>query len=176
MDILGIGFPELILIFIIALMVFGPRRLPELAARFGKFVADLRNMSQGLMTEWQREITVAARVEELEKTKQELEEIKKDVQQTKTGITAEAISPVNELAKTRKELEEEIKAEPQPVPSDGTAKPSSQPENTISPASAPSEAATPAVPPVKSENNNKAATTPPQPVPPTTSPTEVLSE
>jgi Sec-independent protein translocase protein TatA len=37
-DILGIGFAELIFIMIIAMMVFGPRRLPEIAAKAGKIV------------------------------------------------------------------------------------------------------------------------------------------
>ena len=36
MDFLGVGFAELIFILIIAMMVFGPRRLPEIAAKAGK--------------------------------------------------------------------------------------------------------------------------------------------
>jgi Tat protein translocase TatB subunit len=178
MDILGIGFPELILIFIIALVVFGPRRLPEIAAKMGKTVADLRNMSQGLMTEWQREIAVATRVEEIEKTRQELEEIKKDVQQTKKGITAEAVSSVNELAQTRKALEEEIKATPSSTSDADVAETSSQPENTIAPAGAPSETTTPpaAASPNKPENGKNTSSPPSQPLPSKTSPAEVASE
>jgi sec-independent protein translocase protein TatA len=79
MDILGIGFPELIFIFLIALILFGPRRLPEIAAQLGKFARDLRNMSEGFLTEWQREVTVAARLEELEKTHQEIKEVEREV-------------------------------------------------------------------------------------------------
>ncbi|HXV41794.1 MAG TPA: twin-arginine translocase TatA/TatE family subunit, partial [Anaerolineae bacterium] len=71
MDILGIGFPELLFIFFIALMVFGPRRLPEIAGKAGRIVRDLRNMSQGFLAEWQREITVAARLDELEEVRKE---------------------------------------------------------------------------------------------------------
>ena len=178
MDILGIGFPELILIFIIALVVFGPRRLPEIAAKIGKTVADLRNMSQGLMTEWQREIAVATRVEEIEKTRQELEEIKKDVQQAKKGITAEAVSSVNELAKTRKALEEEIKAPLSSTSDEGVAEISPQPENTIAPADAPSETTTPPanVSSNNPENSKNTSSPPPQPLPSKTSPAEVASE
>ena len=36
MDILGIGPLELILILIVALMVFGPDRLPEIGAKLGR--------------------------------------------------------------------------------------------------------------------------------------------
>jgi Tat protein translocase TatB subunit len=90
MDILGIGFPELLFIFIIALMVFGPRRLPEIAGKVGKFVRDLRNMSQGFMAEWQREITVAARLEEIQEVRKELEETKQALTQSRTDIATEA--------------------------------------------------------------------------------------
>ncbi|MDX1523030.1 MAG: Sec-independent protein translocase protein TatB, partial [Anaerolineae bacterium] len=89
MDILGVGFPELVFIFVIALMIFGPRRLPEIAARVGKTVRDLRSMSQGLLTEWQREITVAARLEELEAARKEIEEVKQELKQAKQTVTAE---------------------------------------------------------------------------------------
>ncbi|MBI1878202.1 MAG: twin-arginine translocase TatA/TatE family subunit [Chloroflexi bacterium] len=87
MEILGIGFPELVFIFIIALMVFGPRRLPEIAGKAGRIVRDLRNMSQGFLAEWQREITAAARLEEIEQVRKELEETKQALRQTQTEIT-----------------------------------------------------------------------------------------
>jgi sec-independent protein translocase protein TatB len=37
-----IGTQELIIIFVVALLVFGPRRLPELARTLGKGVRDLK--------------------------------------------------------------------------------------------------------------------------------------
>jgi len=92
MDILGIGFSELMFIMIIAMMIFGPRRLPEMAAKAGKFIADLRSMSQGLMAEWQREITVAARLEEIEKARQEIKEIQQELRQIPKDVSAEAAS------------------------------------------------------------------------------------
>jgi len=148
MDILGIGFPELILIFIIALMVFGPRRLPEIAAKVGKTVADLRNMSSGLLTEWQREIAVATRVEELEKTRQELDQIKQDLKQTQGELAAEASDQVKELKETRKELEEATQQSP-PAPKETSADTSPQVENAIKPPSAPPHPAPPATPPAE---------------------------
>lgn len=38
----GIGFSELLVIFIVALLVFGPKRLPEVARKLSKGVKDLR--------------------------------------------------------------------------------------------------------------------------------------
>lgn len=46
MNFFNIGTAELILIFIIALIVVGPRRLPEIARSLGKIMNDLRRMSQ----------------------------------------------------------------------------------------------------------------------------------
>ncbi len=39
----GMGFPELIVILIIVLVVFGAKRLPELGEGLGKFVHGLRS-------------------------------------------------------------------------------------------------------------------------------------
>ena len=140
MDILGVGFPELILIFIIALMVFGPRRLPELAVKLGKTVRDLRNMSRGLMTEWQREITVAARLDELEKARQEINELKQEIKETKSEVASEASAQVKELKQTGKELEEATRDAKK-----SAGESSSRPENTIKPpSSAPPPTTSPA--------------------------------
>ena len=46
MDILGIGPLELVLILVIALLVFGPDKLPEIGAKMGKGVRDLRQLSR----------------------------------------------------------------------------------------------------------------------------------
>lgn len=136
MDILGIGFPELLLILIIAMMIFGPRRLPEIAAKLGKFVSDLRNMSSGLMTEWQREITVATRLEELEKTRQEFNDIKEEIQQTRKSLAGEASSSMKELDKAREEVEKEVKSIPESASEESAAKiasPSNKPAGATSP-------------------------------------------
>ena len=37
-----IGFQELIIIFIVALLVFGPKKLPELAKTMGKWIAEIK--------------------------------------------------------------------------------------------------------------------------------------
>jgi TatA/E family protein of Tat protein translocase len=39
----SIGFPELILIFIVVLLVFGPKKLPEFAKLLGKAVREFRS-------------------------------------------------------------------------------------------------------------------------------------
>ena len=72
MDFLGIGVPEVIVIIILALIFIGPRDLPKLAGRFAKFLRDLRMMSEGFRTEWQREMQAATRIEGLKELREEL--------------------------------------------------------------------------------------------------------
>jgi TatA/E family protein of Tat protein translocase len=43
-----IGMPELILIFLVALLVFGPRKLPELGRSLGKGIAEFKRASDDL--------------------------------------------------------------------------------------------------------------------------------
>lgn len=56
MDFLGVGPGELILILIIALIVFGPERLPELGAAVGKAMREFRQMSQELTQDFTKEL------------------------------------------------------------------------------------------------------------------------
>lgn len=44
----GIGFPELLIILVVALLVFGPAKLPELARSLGKGMAEFRRASNDL--------------------------------------------------------------------------------------------------------------------------------
>lgn len=47
----GIGMPELILILAVALIVLGPRRLPEIARALGKSMAEFRRATEELKEE-----------------------------------------------------------------------------------------------------------------------------
>jgi Tat protein translocase TatB subunit len=64
----NIGASELILIFIIALIVVGPRRLPEIAQGLGKIMNDLRRMSQEFTVDMMREMNALPNSKETEKT------------------------------------------------------------------------------------------------------------
>ncbi len=50
----GIGTGELILIFVIALFVLGPERLPQLARDIGRVMAELRKASDELTAEFMK--------------------------------------------------------------------------------------------------------------------------
>lgn len=51
MDIFGIGPMELILILIVALMVFGPDRLPQIGAKLGRAMRDMRKATRAISSE-----------------------------------------------------------------------------------------------------------------------------
>ena len=51
-----LGFPELIIIFVVALIVFGPRKLPELGRSLGKGLAEFKRASNELQRTLDEEI------------------------------------------------------------------------------------------------------------------------
>ena len=88
----SIGMPELIIIFVIALIIFGPRKLPELGRSLGKSIAEFKKASNELKSTLEEEI----RLEEQRSTIEE-----KKVQ----SVTAPPVNPtplVDEHAAARK--------------------------------------------------------------------------
>jgi TatA/E family protein of Tat protein translocase len=50
----GIGMPELLLILVLALIVLGPKKLPELARALGKGMAEFRRATDELKAEFRQ--------------------------------------------------------------------------------------------------------------------------
>lgn len=70
MNIFGIGLPEMALIMIVALLIFGPKKLPEIGRSMGKAVRGFQEASREFESEFKRE---AEQLEEAVKTTAELE-------------------------------------------------------------------------------------------------------
>lgn len=51
-----IGFPELLLVSVVMLLVFGPERLPEVLRNVGRFVGGARRSFESLRSELEREV------------------------------------------------------------------------------------------------------------------------
>jgi sec-independent protein translocase protein TatA len=57
----NVGIPELIIIFTIALIIFGPRKLPELGKSLGKSLAEFKRASNELKSTLDEEIRMEER-------------------------------------------------------------------------------------------------------------------
>lgn len=77
----GIGMPEMIIILVIALIVIGPHKLPELAKSLGKGLAEFKKASE----DFQRNVQEEARKTDEEK--------KEPVPQVQTAHTEHAAAP-----------------------------------------------------------------------------------
>lgn len=75
----SIGMPELILIFVVALLVFGPKKLPELGKSLGRGLAEFKKASEDLKK------TIE---DEIEQGKKEADSVKSHVNEVKQALTA----------------------------------------------------------------------------------------
>ncbi len=100
----SIGFPELIFIFVVALLVFGPKKLPDVAKMLGKTIREFRK------TVNDAKATIEEEIEKADLTK-DFKELDKDIKQI-TG--ADIVDDIKELDKDIKQmtgLEEDEKKE-----------------------------------------------------------------
>ena len=65
MNFFNIGTAELMLVFVIALVVVGPRRLPEVGRTLGKVLRDVRQMSQEFTAPIMQEMNAPAEENEV---------------------------------------------------------------------------------------------------------------
>ncbi len=80
----SIGMPELILIFIVALLVFGPKKLPEIGKSLGKGLAEFKRASDDLKK------TIE---DEIEQGKQEAAAVRKQVTEVRQSVETAADPP-----------------------------------------------------------------------------------
>ncbi len=81
----GLGLPELIVIFIIALVIFGPKKLPDLGKTLGKGIAEFKRASQEVKESIDEEVRAAERSVDLDRIKADL-----DAPEEKSGETTQA--------------------------------------------------------------------------------------
>ena len=87
MNVFGIGLPEMALILVIALLVFGPKKLPEIGRSLGKAIRGFQEASKEFESEFKRQ---AEELEESVKMNAQLESSQegKEVQVTKAETTS----------------------------------------------------------------------------------------
>jgi TatA/E family protein of Tat protein translocase len=88
----SIGMPELIIIFVIALIIFGPRKLPELGRTLGKSLAEFKRATNELKSTLEDEI----RLEEQHLQRTEAKAAAQPVTQAAAaGTTTAAAAPAS---------------------------------------------------------------------------------
>ncbi len=96
----SIGGPEILLIFVLALLLFGPRKLPEIGKALGKTVAEFRKATQEFRTTLEREV-------EMERLKETGGALK-----SAGAETADAVSGPGLLGEIRAALRPPAESEP----------------------------------------------------------------
>jgi sec-independent protein translocase protein TatA len=76
----SLGMQEIIIIFVLALIVFGPRKLPEIGKSLGKGLAEFKKASNELKQTWEDEVR-------MEKEKGVLTEAKEAVAEATDAMT-----------------------------------------------------------------------------------------
>ena len=54
----SLGMPEILVILVIALIIFGPRKLPELGKTLGQSLAQFRRASEDFKRQWEDEVVM----------------------------------------------------------------------------------------------------------------------
>ena len=89
----SIGMPELIIIFVIALVIFGPRKLPELGRSLGKSLAEFKKASNELRNTLEEEIRIEEQKEATAKYEEQKESASKSSATTSTGAPVQGSEP-----------------------------------------------------------------------------------
>jgi sec-independent protein translocase protein TatB len=115
---MNLGMSEMIFIFVLALLIFGPRKLPEIAREVGKFMAEFKRAGNDFRNQIESEIQNL----ELE------EQIKKDAEKREEAMReAETRRMLAQQAQDQGELFDA----PDPEPKQETMPTILPPENTI---------------------------------------------
>jgi TatA/E family protein of Tat protein translocase len=60
----GLGTSELLLILVVALVIFGPRKLPQLSRSLGKSLANFKRASEDFKHTWEKEVARESAIKE----------------------------------------------------------------------------------------------------------------
>ncbi len=104
----SLGFPEIVMIMLVALILFGPKKLPEIAKLLGNTIREFKKTINEAKATIQDEIDKADISEDLESIKNDLNEVTKIKSSIKDSIKNEfkKFDISNDINEINKEIEE----------------------------------------------------------------------
>lgn len=97
-----LGWSELLVIAVVAILVVGPRDLPRLLRNVGKFVGQMRRMAN----DFQRQFNEALKEAELDEVKKDIESVRSAASKATAGGVAAGINPMKAAAEGIKDAVE----------------------------------------------------------------------
>jgi len=97
MNFFGIGLPEMVVIMVVALLVFGPKKLPEIGRSLGKGIRSFQDASKEFESEFKRE------AEQIAKTPSQPMEATLEPSQPTLAPADDAIAPPPEAVAAEKD-------------------------------------------------------------------------
>ena len=91
-----LGMPELILIFVVALLLFGPRKMPQIGRSIGRAMGEFRRASNEFKRTIEDEVA-ADEIREVEKDLKGIREIGKDLRDLKETVEKPIESTVKKM-------------------------------------------------------------------------------
>lgn len=89
-----LGFPEMMFIFLVALLIFGPRKLPEIGRQVGKAMAEFKRASNEFRSQLETEMRQIEIEENRRKYEAEMQPPANTIAVNETGETVSTPEPV----------------------------------------------------------------------------------
>ncbi|MDX1687560.1 MAG: twin-arginine translocase TatA/TatE family subunit [Candidatus Promineifilaceae bacterium] len=99
----GIGFPELVMILILAGLVLGPQKIRQVARTLGRFVAEMQSISRQFTRQLNAELDAALDAEDVKGAMDDVRALQREVTDLRRQVTSLSDETV---AEGRKALEE----------------------------------------------------------------------
>lgn len=106
----SIGFPEIVMIMLVVLMLFGPKKLPEIAKLLGNTLREFKRTINDAKSTIQEEIDKADIGEDFKSIKNDIKEVTNLESSLKNSIKEEfkKFDITEDIEKTKKEIEKAV--------------------------------------------------------------------